>query len=215
MSKLYTDIFDKHRSIIWKQLHEFSYLGYLGGGTALALQINHRISYDFDIFSSKSLEKDLLVKINTVFPNGNVKPLIDNSDELTVEVGEVKLTFLYYPFKNISNVIKTESIGLFSVEDLAADKAYTVGRRGVWRDYYDIYSILNKKILDLKTIIKLANQKFDSLFNEKLFLEQLTYYADIMDFSIETTQGVSVIPLEVQKHLGAFVKIYLSETLKS
>jgi hypothetical protein len=214
MSKIYTDIFDQNRMKIWEQLRVFSDLGKLGGGTALALQINHRVSYDFDIFTENPVEKALLRKVTAEFPNRNVKPLIDNTDELTVEVGDVKLTFLFYPFKGIATPVSTKSLSLFGVEDLAADKAYTVGRRGAWRDYYDIYSILNKGIMSLENITSFAKQKFGSLFSEKLFLEQLTYYNDITDFSIETIQGTAVDFIKVQSMLKSFVKIYLSETLK-
>jgi len=215
MSKVYTDIFDHDRMKIWQQLHVFSNIGKLGGGTALALQINHRISYDFDIFTENPVEKALLKKVSAEFPNSHIRPLIDNSDELTVEVDGVKLTFLYYPFKGIVAPVSTKYLPLFRVEDIAADKAYTVGRRGAWRDYYDIYSVLNKEIMSLKDIVTFAKQKFGSLFNEKLFLEQLTYYDDITDFSIETTQGTAVSLVEVQSILRAFVKAYLGQTLVS
>ena len=40
---------------------------YLAGGTALALQIGHRISVDFDLFYSENIPKDLLRKIKTIF----------------------------------------------------------------------------------------------------------------------------------------------------
>jgi|SRR3989344_1582654 len=215
MSKLYTNIFDRSRNKIWKRLSKFSSIGYLGGGTALALQINHRISYDFDIFTCKSIEKSLLTKVIIVFPNSIIKPLIDNQDELTIEVDGVKLTFLYYPFKNILDQVVTESLSLLDIKDIAADKAYTIGRRGAWRDYYDIYSILGKKILNLAGIIKLANQKFGPLFNEKLFLEQLTYCKDIMDFSIETVEKDAITPEKVQERLKDLVKDYISKTLKN
>ena len=36
---------------------------YLAGGTALAIQISHRISIDFDLFSPNEIEIGLLEKI--------------------------------------------------------------------------------------------------------------------------------------------------------
>ena len=46
----------------------FSLLGkfedfYLAGGTGLALQIGHRASVDFDLFSEKEISKNLLAKV--------------------------------------------------------------------------------------------------------------------------------------------------------
>ena len=55
MSKLYTEIFDKERLAVWKKLAILRDIGALAGGTGLALQLKHRISYDFDIFCEKSV----------------------------------------------------------------------------------------------------------------------------------------------------------------
>ena len=38
--------------------------------------------------------------------------------------------------------VKTSSLPLFDKRDIAADKAYTVGRRPAWRDYVDFFSCL-------------------------------------------------------------------------
>ena len=35
---------------------------YMAGGTALALQIGHRFSYDFDFFSVKKFDENILVQ---------------------------------------------------------------------------------------------------------------------------------------------------------
>ncbi len=63
MSKLYFEILNSKQQKVFAFLKEFSKLGVLGGGTALALQLKHRKSYDFDIFMAKSITKDLLSKI--------------------------------------------------------------------------------------------------------------------------------------------------------
>jgi hypothetical protein len=68
-----------------------------------------------------------------------------------------------------------------TVLDLAAMKAYTLGRRAKWKDYCDLYFIL-KDHLNLKDISKRTKEIFGSLFNEKLFREQLCYFEDI-DYS--------------------------------
>ena len=35
--------------------------------------------------------------------------------------------------------IKTDSMDLMDIKDIATNKAYTIGRRPKWRDYVDIY----------------------------------------------------------------------------
>jgi hypothetical protein len=64
---------------------------YLAGGTALALQIGHRLSVDFDLFCDGPIDRTLLTKVARVFPSFPVKPVINNRDQLTTFIGAVKL----------------------------------------------------------------------------------------------------------------------------
>lgn len=185
MSNLYTNIFDPNRADIWDKLKSIPIIGTLGGGTAIALQLGHRISYDFDIFLQSPVPNNLLRKVKTIFPDAEIRPQIDSSDELTFLLDGVKITYLYYPFPPLYPTIKTNSLPLFDLRDSAADKAYTIGRRGAWRDYYDLYFLCTVHKLSLAQIISDAEKKFGDLFSAKLFLEQLTYSGDITDFSIE------------------------------
>ena len=63
MSKIFLEILDRDRQEILRELSYFREEGYLAGGTALALQIGHRTSYDFDIFMNHSVTKMLKNKI--------------------------------------------------------------------------------------------------------------------------------------------------------
>lgn len=197
MLKLHTEILDDHRLKIWNKLNALPISGVLGGGTAIALQLGYRVSYDFDIFLESPVPKSLIHKIKGMFPDSTIQTQIDSSDELTVLIDGIKLTFLYYPFLPLFPIIPTDSISLFNLKDSAADKAYTIGRRGAWRDYFDLYSLCTKANLNLKEIIKNAENKFGTLFNTKLLLEQLTYSDDITDFSIEPAQEPPANPEEI------------------
>ena len=54
----------------------------------------------------------------------------------------------------------------------AADtKAYTIGRRGSYKDYVDLYFVLAERHATLNDIIAGAEQKFGADFNSRLFLE--------------------------------------------
>ena len=157
---------------------------YLAGGTALALQIGHRISVDFDLFSEKEISKNLLVKVKRVFENKTVIPSVNNPDELTVFIDGVKTTFLKYPFPVQNKLIDYKGIKFLDMKEIAATKAYTVGRRGTIKDYVDLYFILSEKISSLKEIIEMAKNKFGNEFNDRLFLEQLVYFSDIEETNI-------------------------------
>lgn len=54
----YLDILDPERQKVFKLLKHFSRTFVLAGGTAIMLQIGHRLSYDFDCFSEKPLPRN-------------------------------------------------------------------------------------------------------------------------------------------------------------
>jgi len=210
MSKLYTDIFDRDRLSVWKKLKSFKDFGILGGGTALALQLNHRISYDFDVFCSQSIKKNFSLLVRKVFNDVSFEMLVDSSDELTVDLEGTKLTFLYYPFKKEFDEVRTESVSIFNIGDLVTAKAYAIGRRGVWRDYFDVYFLLKSGEIDLGNLVRMSRERYKSLFSEKLFLEQLCYFDDINDFSIEFGKDQKRIEeREVKEYLVEVVRKFV------
>ena len=184
MSKLYLEILDPERKKIFKKLSSFKKDGVLAGGTGLALQIGHRKSFDFDIFLPKPIPKRFFRKVVEVF-GGNLETRVSTGDILLVKTPEdVEIHFVYVWYKGLFEPVKTSSLKLSAVGDIVADKAYTIGRRGQWRDYVDIFFLLKRGLFSLEEIIKMTSEKYDPEFNPRLFLEQLAYYGDIRDFSV-------------------------------
>lgn len=161
-------------------IRQFSREYYLAGGTAVALHIGHRRSIDFDLFKFSSVNH----KRNIDKIAGSRLPYEvtwREADQMNVTVGDVKLTFLEYPFPvkgagKFENIIKVPEL-----IDLAAMKAYALGRRSKWKDYVDLYFIL-KNYFTIVQISARASEIFDQLFSEKLFRAQLNYFKDI-DYS--------------------------------
>ncbi len=158
---------------------------YLAGGTALALQIGHRVSVDFDLFSPEGIEKTLLSKIKQVFSDFSVRVSVNNHEELTVFIDDTKVTFLSYAFPILLDLVSYEGVRLLGIKEIAATKAYTIGRRGSFKDYVDLYFIFSEGYSSIEEVIALAEQKYKVDFNGRLFLEQLVYLADIEDTEIE------------------------------
>jgi len=69
MSPLFLDQLDKERRQVFKKLKVFSSSFVLAGGTAIMLQIGHRLSYDFDLFCSndKLLMNFIINKMGGLF----------------------------------------------------------------------------------------------------------------------------------------------------
>lgn len=161
---------------------EFKREYYLVGGTAIALYLGHRRSIDFDLFKysplnrKKNLDKVLESRFSTLV-TWNV------ADQMNLIVNNVKITFYQYPFQIKANNIFDNIIRLPNLLDLAAMKAYALGRRSKWKDYVDLYFLL-KEIFSINEISQKASIIFGDLFSDKLFRSQLSYFEDV-DYSEE------------------------------
>jgi len=207
---LHLEILDKERRGVLQTLLFFVKDFVLGGGTALALQLNHRKSFDFDFFSQASIAKNLLESLSNKIKIGNIA--IDTSSELTLftENG-IKLTFLYYPFKPYHLVQKLDSgLNIFPVNEIALQKAYTIGRRGEYRDYFDLYTILKNQYITLTELISKTKEVYGSVFDEKMFLEQLVYFGDISNFDITPVSNkILPLPKEVETFFEDLVSKFI------
>lgn len=153
----------------------------LVGGTAIALYLGHRQSIDFDLFSVKPIiSKSIRSKI--VKDNKIEKVIINDKEEYTMIVDGVKVTFLFYPFKINFTKEFNKVIKIPDLLTLAAMKAYALGRRAKWKDYVDLFFIMEKK--GIKQVINRTKKIFRVEFNEKMFRAQLSYFKDI-DYSEE------------------------------
>jgi len=212
MSKVYTDILTEAQKKEFPKLIQFSHLGVMVGGTALALQLQHRRSYDFDIFLPKPLPKNLLQKIKAVF--GSIQIIRHTQEELTFTISSgLKITFFEYPFKSLYPSVTTDSIKIAGWRDIALDKSHTIGRRAQYRDYVDLFCIINTKKITLDWLIQNTIKKFGDLFSEKLFLEQLTYLDDLDIVTIEFLKD-SYTASEIKLFFKEITTNYIKEKLK-
>ncbi|MFH1542305.1 MAG: nucleotidyl transferase AbiEii/AbiGii toxin family protein [bacterium] len=179
--KLHFEILDTKRRGIFERLAKIApNNSYLAGGTALALQIGHRESLDFDLFCPKEITFAVKKKVLKEFSDFSLQTLVDTSDELSLVLdGEIKITLLNYFWSPVRPLVKvTKAVPLLSIPDIAAAKAYALGRRGNFRDYFDLYVLVKNGHATLKDIVKLCRRKYGEVFSERMFLEQLTYMGD-------------------------------------
>jgi len=173
---MHPEILTKKQEELLPILKDMSIEFGLVGGTAIALQVGHRESIDFDLFKYGSFDILKLKKsINKRFPIEQVR--VENPDEYTIRVNNVQFTFYNYPFKLEYEIKFANVINIPSLLTLAAMKAFALGKRAKWKDYVDLYFILQKHTLN--EIVKQAEAIYKGEFSEKLFREQLSYYEDI------------------------------------
>lgn len=158
---------------------------YLVGGTALALQIGHRISVDFDFFSEKELPPQLLRRVKITFHDNTVAVSYHSLEQLNVLITNIKTTFLHYPYPVIDTFVKIGSISIASIREIAAMKAFSIGRRLSYKDYVDWYFMLKENRVHLHDVLQVAQKKFGGEFNDRLFLGQLVSMDDVPEQSID------------------------------
>lgn len=172
---MYSNILNKNQLAIIKKLKlpkppDF----YLAGGTALALQIGHRTSIDFDFYSQKNFQSSELTQtITNIFPNS--KTLFQAEDTLKTVVGDTELSFFYYPYRLLEDLKKLQDISLASLADIAAMKLAAIVQRGAKRDFIDIYFLL--KIYTLEDLVNFALAKYPP-YQPMLILRSLIYFED-------------------------------------
>lgn len=170
---------------------------YLCGGTALALQIGHRKSIDFDLATPEEIRPESILR--TLQAKGYLPEhtLTATGDELTIIVQGVKLTFFSFPFPIRPTVSwACAGIRLPEVPVIGSMKAYALGRRSKWKDYVDLYFLLRDHVA-LPELIHRAKALFKGAFNAKLFLEQLCYFDDVdmteqVDFTDEAVPDATI-----------------------
>lgn len=170
---------------------------YLCGGTALALQIGHRKSIDFDLATPEEIRPESILR--TLQAKGYLPEhtLTATGDELTIIVQGVKMTFFSFPF-HIRPTVSWACAGirLPEVPVIGSMKAYALGRRSKWKDYVDLYFLLRDHVA-LPELIHRAKALFKGAFNAKLFLEQLCYFDDVdmteqVDFTDEAVPDATI-----------------------
>lgn len=149
----------------------------LVGGTAIALQIGHRESIDYDLFtyndfSNPKIKRKIarVAKIERVFR--------DETGQFTFLINGVRFTFFQFPYKIDYLESFDHIIQMPDILTLAAMKAFALGRRAKWKDYVDLYFIL-KAHHTVGEITAHGKALFGDEFNEKIFRTQLAYFQDM------------------------------------
>jgi hypothetical protein len=123
-----------------------------------------------------------------------------------VLIGGVKFTFLHYPFPVLLPFNASGPIPILSAKEILAAKAYTIGRRGEFKDYIDLYTGISGGWSSLADIIALAQKKYGDGFNDRLFLEQLIYLDDIDEVEIAMKSGTVPSKADLTEYFSSVIQ---------
>ena len=148
---------------------------YLAGGTAAALQLGHRISFDLDFFT----DKDFVPKVfsHELSRLGSFDEEQANKGTVIGIFQGIRFSLFVYKYPLISPTLKYQSINIADIRDIGAMKIDAVATRGTKRDFIDLYFISRK--IRLENILELYNKKYGKLAGNRIhILKSLVYFQD-------------------------------------
>jgi len=152
---------------------------YLAGGTALALQIGHRISVDLDFFTSKEFNGNIFVrKLKKLIPDFQLERMAAGT--VLGNINKIRFSFFFYDYPLLFKKHNLSGIKIADIKDIAPMKIAAISDRGTKRDFIDLYFIIKmEKVLSLDEILRLYDKKFGLLKQNKIhILKSLCYFDD-------------------------------------
>ncbi len=132
---------------------------YLAGGVGIAMHLGHRQSVDLDFFSCG--------------PNFDIEQLRDRLRKLrasaigvtdvmlSARLDSVPVDFVRYPYKMLARFSRGPGgVRLASLRDLAVMKLAAIARRGIRRDFWDLFEILHRSSIGLAGALDDYRRKF-------------------------------------------------------
>jgi len=197
---MHSNILTQEQKELLPLIQQFKREFYLVGGTAIALQIGHRRSIDFDLFKFSNLNS---TRIQKKLNNANIPYTITRkvTEQVNVVINSIKVTFFQYPYEIDAKIDFENCMRMPDLLSLAAMKAFALGQRSKWKDYVDLYFLL-KEYFTVDEVSKKAKELFDQMFLEKLFRGQLAFHKDInYSESVEYLPGFEVDEKEIKEFL--------------
>lgn len=176
---------------------------YLAGGSALALQICHRQSYDFDFFTNIDFNtKKVIYNLNEV---GNFQ-LFDEEKNIIDGLFEgVKISFSAHKFSVLKPFIKYEQLNIADKLDIALMKLEAISGRANKKDFIDLYFLLHD--YSLSELFEKYTLKYGKkISNIYHLLKSLVYFEDAEN---------QPMPVMIRKVLWNDVKKYIISEVKN
>lgn len=150
---------------------------YLAGGTALALQIGHRRSGDFDFFSQRSGTSEVICEWLLQFPEAILRER--DAQSVYGELRGVKMSWIgNYRYSLVDEHVVFGSIPTASVLDIGLMKLLAITHRATVRDYLDLAAIIRDRV-PLAKLMKATEKKYGPTFNGMMCLKALVSFEDV------------------------------------
>ena len=184
---IHIDYMPQNTALVFEKLSKMTFIkSYtLVGGTALSVQIKHRLSEDLDfIYDGEELNiYNIKRNIEKNFPDNRIIR-IDGKYQIDYLIEGTKVTFfstaaITVPFGVKEYSFRFDNINIATVDIIAVLKLGAIAQRNTIRDYYDIYYI-SKNIIPLSKIFFECKRLLPGL-SPVTYSETLVYTEDILE----------------------------------
>lgn len=180
---------------------------YLAGGTALNIQLHHRVSADLDFFSENPLNPDAIV--DGLKGNNDVKSEGGDAGTLRLVIDNIPVSFFRYGYRLLEK-IQNQNIPMASLKDIGLMKIMAILGRGMKKDFIDLYAICRTGIT-IPDLLALAVEKFPGVKLDGAAIQKsLVFFDDAVDEvpllekDIDWEQVKRFFRAEVRKYSGLF-----------
>ncbi|MDP2103293.1 MAG: nucleotidyl transferase AbiEii/AbiGii toxin family protein [Candidatus Gracilibacteria bacterium] len=183
-------VLSKEQQKLKPLLEYFSTVSFLGGGTAIALQLGHRKSIDFDFMTDRDLhsyfEFEKIVESHGLTIDAESRENYRGveglkQDEIHVKIDGVNFTIFNF-YKTLYRDQQINIIGdaymlgglrVANLEELACMKLYAMITRNKWKDAVDLYFILKSTDYSLVHLFDVSKKYFEGIFRQDIVMETL------------------------------------------
>jgi hypothetical protein len=198
---LHLDILPRPQRELWEKLSAIPEGFVLYGDTAIALQLGHRQSIDFDFFARTSFDPQHLLESNPLLAGSEVVALSANT--LTVRVGDTEPVLMsFFGVPRLPVLRPPHRIGAPRTEvghllELAGMKAMVVQKRAEAKDYVDLHALIFQAHIDLSSALAAGAFLYPPHFAPELTLKSLCYFDD---------GNLANVPVNIRQDLARAVR---------
>lgn len=183
---------------------------YLAGGTALSLQLGHRISEDLDFFTNQ----DFLVE--------DIKELLEQLGSLRTDMTQkktylgmlngIKISFFFYKYSLLFPPIPFLNVNIADIRDIGAMKLDAIQSRGKKRDFIDLFALFKRGLIIDDIILYFEKKYAGSDYSTQHLLKSLTYFTDAEKDDVPQLFIDYSWP-EIKKYIEKEVALYLKKQI--
>jgi hypothetical protein len=180
--QLHLDILPPAQRKLWDALGGLPSEFVLYGGTAIALQLGHRQSVDFDFFTRSEFDPEHLLATTPLLAGADLVEMAPNT--LTLRHGQhdpVLLSFFgvaRLPTMRPPHTVDPPNVRIADLLELAGMKAMVVQKRAEAKDYLDLHALIHLASVDLGMALAAANVLYAPRFSPESTLKALCFFGD-------------------------------------